>query len=424
MIVPQDLRKRLGKVKISETLPKDRSAAVRRAMHLTEQHKALFAVLRDPQSGSSTTDAEQILRAYDIPTRQLTQAELNHLPVQLENRFDAYPEIDEMPIALRTAFNIITGKNSKSLSVAMQFYEETVKTTPAVMQATKRYVKEFIDIAGDIELNELKRDHVRLFANELGKRLKPNSVKLAVVRLGVVVNYYSVEKDLPSITNPFRAFKIDTARTSDSDENRRPYTQSEFVSVLNVQHRKDPQLTLALHLIAVTGARASEIVGARIEDVKIDPLGQVHINIFDNAERQLKTKHSRRSVPIVLGAVQTLLVAAVRDCLPTEPLFPAWHNRVALFSKSCRRLVDAKVPMDPAATGNRVALHSLRHTITQALKDVQAPTDVINSILGWSGSGMASHYGSELALDVKREWMSKALRRLLAEDGSLGRLLA
>jgi hypothetical protein len=53
--------------------------------------------------------------------------------------------------------------------------------------------------------------------------------------------------------------------------------------------------------------------------------------------------------------------------------------------------------------------HSIRHTVTQKLKDVVAPDAVIKALLGWSNEGMLNNYGGELAIDVKRKWLEKAL---------------
>jgi integrase len=419
MIVPNDLRRRLGKVKLSETLPKDRTAAVRRAMQLTSEAKALFAVLRNP-STTAQLDAQTLLTAYGIPNRQLTPTELEHLPMQLESKFDRYETVDEMPPNLRAAFETITGRGSKALSVAMKFYVETRSTAikPAVMQATQRYVNKFIEIIGDLEIDEIKRDHVRSFAQDLSATLNPASIKLALKRIAVVIQHYIVEKDLTGVSVPFAKFYVVDDSGREQEEHRRPYTPHEFLSVLSIQPRFDRpsehQLLLALHLIATTGARMSEIVCARVGDVKVDRLGQVSLDLFDNDTRTLKTKHSKRTVPIVYSAVAQSVMSAVKDKSNNDAqLFPHWASKTNQFGHSCRRLVDAKVELDTAVNGNRVALHSLRHTVAQALKDVQAPTDVINSLLGWSGRNMASHYGSELALDVKREWLGKALSRLL-----------
>jgi integrase len=284
------------------------------------------------------------------------------------------------------------------------------------MSATQRYVKAFVDCVGDLQIDELKRDHVRQFATELSMRLKPASVKLAVKRCAVVVNHYTVEKDLVGVTNPFRSFKVPRG-DSDSGEDRRPYTPQEFKALLQLTHRKDSELTLALHLIATTGCRMSEIVSLQRDDVKVTPTG-LSIDVHDNADRSLKTKHSRRTIPCIYMPIHSAILERVKTAPNSDsPLFPRWHNKHGQFSNACRRLVDAKVPMDPQAPkGTRVALHSLRHTVAQALKDVQAPLDVVNALLGWSGKGMASHYGGELSMAVKREWLSKAITQIVSQN--------
>jgi len=417
MQVPTDLQKRLGKVRLFETLPPDRASALRRAEQLNQQHRALFALLRDPQH-TGTVDAKTILDAYNVPQRQLSPTELYHLPPQLEAQFDRYETVDEMPLPLRKALDTITGQNSKSISVAMKFYAEVKANIvkPHVIKATQRYTDEFIEIVGDLELGEIKRDHVRTYVSALLARgLKPSTVKIAVVRLGAIVHHYVVEKDLSGVSNPFQSFQV--AKTADTESDRRPYTASEFKSLIALTETPitgKEDLQLAIQLIATTGARMGEIVGLRLDDVIVTPTG-LALNLFDNDTRTLKTKHSRRTVPIVhwasMGGLHQRMAQTQAD--KETYLFPRWKDRHAQFSANCVRLVDAKVPKDQSITGTRVALHSLRHTVAQALKDVQAPIEAINSLLGWSGKGMASHYGGELAMSVKREWMSKAVTQLL-----------
>jgi len=423
LIVPKDLRARMGKVKLSETLPPDRATALRRAEQLNIQHRALFAVLRDPQH-TGTVDAKTILDAYNIPQRQLSPTEIYHLPPKLEAQFDRYETVDEMPMPLRKALDTITGTNSKSLSVAMKFYAEVKANIvkPNVIKATQRYTDEFVSTVGDLELGEIKRDHVRTYVTALLERgLKASSVKIAVVRLGVIVQHYTLEKDLSGVSNPFQSFQV--AKTTDTEsERRRPYTSAEYKELIALTETPitgKEDLQLAIQLIATTGARMSEIVGLRLEDVILTPTG-LSLQLFDNESRSLKTKHSRRTVPIVYWQSMSGLHRRIEEMKTTKEiyLFPHWKDRHGQFSAKSSLLVDAKVRKDLTVSGTRTALHSLRHTVAQALKDVQAPLDVVNSLLGWSGKGMASHYGGELAMSVKREWLSKAITQIIDTDNT------
>jgi len=419
-IVPSDLRARLGKTKLSETLPQDRGEAIKRAIQLNERHKALFTLLRDPQHGTDL-EAKTLLGAFGIPERQLTPSELEHLPVRLENTFDRYQTVEEMPIGIRKAFQTITGTGSKSLTVALAFYKETRSASIAasLMKTTERYVQMFVEEVADLEISEIRRDHVRQFVNSLlSKDLAPSSVRVILSRLSVVMSHYITEKDLSNIAVPFKSFKIEVK--ADIRDQRRPYTPTEFKTLLELpKHPKDASLTLILLLIATTGARKSEIVGAQLSDVKQTATGMT-LDIYANSDRSLKTKHSRRSVPLVYYPLHSLLADHITEVKAQghTALFPKWCNRPAQVTSMCDRWIDANVSLDESVSGTRVALHSLRHTVTQSLKDAQAPIEAINALLGWSGGGMASHYGGELSMSVKREWLSKAITQIIDADNT------
>ena len=58
-------------------------------------------------------------------------------------------------------------------------------------------------------------------------------------------------------------------------------------------------------------------------------------------------------------------------------------------------------------TTQPVSLHSFRHSLTDRLRAVQCPRDIIDAIGGWTAGSIGEKYGEGYKLDVLHEWMLK-----------------
>ena len=50
-------------------------------------------------------------------------------------------------------------------------------------------------------------------------------------------------------------------------------------------------------------------------------------------------------------------------------------------------------------------VHSLRHCLSDWLRGVECPSDIIDQIGGWSSSSVGSSYGKGYELPVLAKWM-------------------
>src|SRR5262245_11746940 len=64
-------------------------------------------------------------------------------------------------------------------------------------------------------------------------------------------------------------------------------------------------------------------------------------------------------------------------------------------------------------TDRRKVVHSIRHSIKQALRDAGCPKDVRDAIQGHSSGDVAETYGSGHAVLSMAEWLERASRMLL-----------
>jgi integrase len=64
------------------------------------------------------------------------------------------------------------------------------------------------------------------------------------------------------------------------------------------------------------------------------------------------------------------------------------------------------------ALGFAFGNHSLRHGMKQRLVEADAPSNVLEELLGWSGQSMASNYGRNQATAAKRNYLASVYQAL------------
>jgi integrase len=57
-------------------------------------------------------------------------------------------------------------------------------------------------------------------------------------------------------------------------------------------------------------------------------------------------------------------------------------------------------------------LHSFRHTMRDRLREVEAPSDLIDGVGGWKRQGVGETYGQGHGLELKQKYLLKAMRTL------------
>ena len=172
--VPEDLQSKVGKKKLTIHLGDNMKVAIAECYKLNNQYKALFRTLRNPNV-QNTEEANALLIAHGVPNRKLSDDELWTLPMQVENEFDKYPNLDEMPKGLRKAFDTIHGKDKVYLSDALDFFKTHKKPlSDKTFNDSKYIVNLFVTSIADLPIDEIKRDHVRNFIEFLQTNDKRN----------------------------------------------------------------------------------------------------------------------------------------------------------------------------------------------------------------------------------------------------------
>lgn len=261
-------------------------------------------------------------------------------------------------------------------------------------------------MGGDKPLAELVRKDARTFRDFLiQKPLSVPSVNKYVKAAATMWKVSAQEMELAT-TNPFKGHAI--VDPTPEREKRDLLTEGELSALLERRGNMNAQLSTILTLLAYTGARTNEIAGLCLADVTIkdDPLTISEITIRPNNIRSLKNHSSRRTVPL-LGEALVMVKALIAERTKASGF--------ALFERYGRdggeTAVSAALMKNLRAAGitqKTKTIHSLRHTIKQALRDVECPKDVSDAIQGHSSGGVSDSYGSGHSVKVMAGWLGKA----------------
>jgi integrase len=393
MNFPADLRHKLNnKTQEYTDLGYDQDSAIRQAIKLRTKYKTLFRSLR--QQIDSSTSGSSILESHGIPSRKLIGDEALFLPNSFEELTQEYRTVEEMPETLQQASNILKGIQTVKLLDALQRYErETGKKNLGYP------VKQFVELVGNLDITLLRREQAYRFREELVSRNNaPATQRKRLGALARLLSWSSKEFDLPQLNNPFA--KIALIETKPTKV-REALTKEEHNSLIELCVNKGDERRIALAVISVTGARLSEATGLLVKDIHIK---EKVIDIWENANRTLKTKNSRRSIPIVDLRIWKLLLKQIEGKDSEAAVFPSLTGSAKMNSVSATLVKFIKTKVNKQRD-----VHSIRHTIATRLKQVMAPDSIIEDILGWKKSSMIATYAGSMELETKRKWLKKAL---------------
>ncbi|MBN1403747.1 MAG: site-specific integrase [Opitutales bacterium] len=178
-----------------------------------------------------------------------------------------------------------------------------------------------------------------------------------------------------------------------------------------LRHWPFPNATFWVPLISLySGMRLNEICQLYTEDVEtLEGIPCFQVRLEDaqgqrTEDKRLKTKHSRRTIPIhrellALGFaeyVEGRKTAGARRLFEEVPMSSKGRYSDS-FQKRFRRLLDSLDMKDPLKT-----FHSFRHTFRDALRAAGVTTEITNVLCGWKESeGLAAYYGNGYQMSTR-----------------------
>ena len=238
----------------------------------------------------------------------------------------------------------------------------------------------------------------------------PDTVERYLNDVRAIINYAIREYDLTGVANPFMGL----AAISDNEaevawKKRKPFSEEQLKATRKcvlTESRAD-DLKLIWRLLEGTGCRLSEIAGLRVVDVVTEG-EHPHIDVEWHEGRRIKTKASRRKVPL-LGDT----LAAAKEALAATGgpmLFPKYGREGGGDAASAALMKHVRAVTDDP----KVVVHSLRHLMKDRLRRAKVTPMDQNLILGHSMGGIGETYGGE---EERLAAAMEAMRKVFPEAG-------
>ena len=192
----------------------------------------------------------------------------------------------------------------------------------------------------------------------------------------------------------------------DNKKKRQPLTDEQIQALQQNCYQTDDDLRWLVALISDTGMRLAEAAGLKTSDIHLDD-DHPYIDLKPYPHRRLKTKASTRVIPLVgasLWAAERLV-----ESNQGEFCFPRYTNHETCNSNSASAAINKWIK---AIAGMDAVIHGLRHSLRDRLREVEAPTEVIDQLGGWSFQSVGQSYGNGHSIEILTKWM----RRMVIAD--------
>lgn len=379
---------------------KDFNKAVIKATIYNEQIEIFWKSLIVSDDSNNLNEkyelATQLAKSYGFAyktTDQISTSALNEITDRLLTKINTQQEVE----AILGGIN----KPKIKLSDCCDLYWDLV--TDRLINKSEHQIRkwknprkaamiDFVKITGDKSLYQIVRKDILNFRSWLSERIKggltPNTVnkKLIYVKdiLKVVALNNEIELEVSSLfIETFFRESINSRPPFEAS-----FVQNTLLPNLTTLNERDRSVLWAM---ADTGMREVEVFGLAPDDILISD-EMPFIWIRPREGYNLKTIHSERKIPLVGSA----LIAFKK--------FPNGFKHLGnpdTFSNT----VNKYLKTNNLRPTSRHSAYSLRHTFKDRLRDIGAPEELIDDLMGHKKSG--PKYGRGHQLETKHKWLMK-----------------
>lgn len=400
---------------------KDPLTAAKKASHITSKLDNLWDKLTMEGGPLKNQDYENAVKIAKIngftylPALDLGESNL----IEIIDRFKVLrqqePEKIEKKIgALWGGHDIPVLKLSKCFEV----YEECVKTNNA-RKSPEQYrkwkntklwgINRFIEIVGDIDFDSINRNRVLIFRQRLSEDIlngllnrKSANKQIAQVRtiLRTIDDHKNLNKNIGVL---FANINFDVQQ--DPEESTKPYDNG-FIKkhLMRWSNYKDLNKEAALSVFAManTGMRITELCGLKPKDIHLDaPIP--FVSIVQQDDRELKTKQSRREIPLVGASLWAF------KQLP-HGYFKHYYDKNSQLSSVVNKYLKNH-GLRPRE-GN--TLNSLRHNFEDNLTSLEPENKLKVSLMGHRLD--RADYGQGPSLELKKKYIDQIAFQVIDRD--------
>lgn len=380
--------------------------AQRAADQINEALEAYWKALLDGQAAEAQQRydaARRRARAFGLdyrPTEDLVDASMRDLVERYRTIRESTPAVEEM-----TTIAVLGGEDPPALRLSTLFeaFEDLHKAankdlSPDQKRKWKnpklRAIANFVEVAGDLPLLEVRRNHALAFRSWWQGRIIEEDLEIG-----------TANKDFGHLNTMFRAIEnthqlglspvfAELRIAGGRDGQRTAFTPAFVQDRLLADGALDglnDEARAIVYLIVETGLRLSEAANLTGETIRLDdPIP--HVMVRPDG-RRMKTDQSERDIPLV-GV--SLMAARAHP-----GGFPRYRDKAASLSAIVNKVMSGRglLPSDSHS------LYSLRHTFEDRLTKVEAPDKVASALMGHKFH--RPRYGTGPSLEQKLDWLQR-----------------
>ena len=266
-------------------------------------------------------------------------------------------------------------------------------------RTAERNIQSVIEVLGDRPLDGYNSSDAASYRDFLlAKGLNTASVKRNFASIRSIINL-SIQEHGLDCRNAFSKVYLPDL---DDSMKRKPIPLEAIRNIQDECKEIDDEPRWLVALIADTGMRLSEAAGLHIDDIRVDE-EIPYINLKPHPWRSLKTKGSRRRIPLIGSS----LIAAKRilETNTGQPFaFPKYTDDTSTNANSASAAINKWLkPRVPEGC----VIHSFRHSLRDRLRETQCPSDMIDQIGGWSTAGVGQGYGDGYGMEQMLNYLSQ-----------------
>jgi integrase len=148
----------------------------------------------------------------------------------------------------------------------------------------------------------------------------------------------------------------------------------------------------AFYVTIETGMRPSEICGLNKPLIKLND-AVPHVIVMETSDREIKTKNSRREIPLVGVALKAM------------QYHPDGFTRYLLKPGNLSAAINRALEGAGLLPTPEHSFYSLRHSFKDRLRAIEPPGELIDMLMGHTSN--KPKYGKGYTLEVKRKWLQR-----------------
>ena len=368
--------------------------------YLSKRGSTYYYSRRVPSDLLGFYSSRKIVVSLRTKTKRAALLSASHLSLELDSYWSSIRIKKIASRYVHSANADTTTGSGITIEDAKDYYLELKgQTKPKLFhQIAERNTRYVVDILGNKDLSNYTSIDAGTFRDALLKRgLATSSVRRIFSSVKSIVNLAVKERGL-DIVNPFLGVYIPDL---DDTKERKPVPIKDIRVIQAKCKAIDDELRWIVSLISDTGMRLAEAIGLKAEDVILD--AEIpHVLIRPNEKRRLKTKQSERVVPLIGMALWSATQALNNQ--PDGHLFSRYNKTDQTNANSASAALNKWIK---GYVNKGVVMHSFRHSMRDRLRAVECPSDIIDSIGGWSKGSIGEAYGSGYPLKVLYRWLQK-----------------